>query len=424
MIDIPPAFGPPLAILGGTLYAVAALMTSLAVKRHEEGVPGWTEERLTLFKRIAFLCLITGGLCVTFCYGTGNSVPLMNAMVYATNLVLNMSSQIFTQLTTYTKLMRNGTLLFMIATVQLAFLSPPPQEKATIDISAPLNAASLAWEACFVCIGIGAGMVILSTRSLSRSSAVKTLGYSIFIAFIGSLTDQWAKINGVANWASWILLLSNVLYFAVAIVLMIFSVTAMEQCEVAVYVPTNLCSQLCLNVCFEFFVWGLADRTDKTVPLIIGYGLCAAGVYIASPALDIGASISAMRERFSAKMGQNIAVTRFGRVVVELLTAWENSKDGQGADKATEPGVEALEVNKTPVTQSALVAVMKEGHDSRIYDPEQMGELLMTLWKLGNPQFKPTPEIIEWMRNTQYFQSYCEKDSNFHSTLDDLKKSG
>jgi len=393
------AVGTRYSIIGGSMYALAALITSLAVLRLEAGL--LSARTVNWFKFLALLVLLFGGVNVTFAYGTGGSVPVFNAIVYSTNLGLNMLFQIAFKLTTYTKAMRTGTMLFIFATAQLGGLAPEPPPLSEIDTSRPLAPECLPFEIIFVLLWIGTGFGIRVFRNAPKKNPVKTLMWAVHVSCWGSLTDHWAKIQG-----TWEIdypnryLVSWGFYSVVGIGLMALSVQAMAETQVAIYVPTNLCSQLVLNIIGDFIIWQVAERIPDIPPLVAVYVICILGVYITSVELDVGASTAAIMERCGKGMSRGVGKTRFGRSVLKLFGLW------------MEPSEDPEEV------QLAVVDMIKEGHEVKAFTQEDLVDLMMVLWKQSSPEYLPLKEFTDFLDKSDYFAKYNEKDPAFKNKLE------
>merc|ERR1740121_655240 len=263
--------------------------------------------------------LNSGGLCVTFAYQSGASVPLMNAIVYSTNLVLNMFLQMWFRLSEYTKTMRCGTLLFALAALQLGDLSPGPH-KVSMDLLATPQA--MAWMVAFLGLWIFSAVMIRRARHLPGSSSLKIMAWALHIACWGSFTDNWAKINGTfhpSSVAYWVLFVP---YMPVGGLVMVLSVAAMAATDVALYVPANLCFQLVLNVLSALLLWAEGDRIPSVLPYVVGYMICVLAVYIATPEMDLIASFKKAQEFRSRGLSRQVAQTSFGKSLLVLMEKW------------------------------------------------------------------------------------------------------
>merc|ERR1719203_1534975 len=138
-------------------------------------------------------------MCVTFAYQSGGSVPLMNAIVCSTNLMLNMVFQVCFRLSEYTKTMRCGTVLFALASLQLGGLAPV---ESKVDLHLLGESRAVSWMHALLCLWIFSAVMIKRTRHLSGTSGMKVLAWALHVACWGSFTENWAKINGTFDASS------------------------------------------------------------------------------------------------------------------------------------------------------------------------------------------------------------------------------
>jgi len=401
------AYGATLALMGGTLYAVGALIISYATKKKEAGAPGWTACRFKCWSFISWMGLNSGGFCVTFAYQSGASIPLMNAIVYSTNLMLNMLLQMGFGLSDYTKTMRCGTLLFALTALLLGDLSPAPHKVNLALLAQPI---AIAWAIAFIGLWVGSTVMIMRTRSLPARSSVKIMAWALHIACWGSCTDNWAKINGTFDPAStmyWVLFLP---YLPTGGACMVLSVIAMAATDVALYVPANLCMQLVLNVLSGLLFWGEAERIPSMLSYIVGYMICVLAVYISTPEMDIVASWKKSLELRSHSLSRQVAQTSFGQSVLALLQKW-----GQLAAPAETRSPNAPSLQEE--TKQALEQTLNSGLDRMAFGQEHLVQLSLLLWQKKDESFGPCADTVSWLQGTPYFRDYLAKDPAFGDVL-------
>jgi len=394
-----------LALLGGTLYAVGALVVSYATKKKEAGAPGWTDGKLKCWSVLSWLGLNSGGMCVTFAYQSGASIPLMNAIVYSTNLMLNMMLQMSFGLSDYTKTMRTGTLLFALTALLLGDLSPTPYK---VELGLLATPQAIAWTLVFLSLWIGSAVMIRRNSSLPGTSCVKIMAWALHIACWGSCTDNWAKINGTFDPAGtmyWVLFIP---YIPTGAVCMVLSVAAMAATDVALYVPANLCLQLVLNVLSGLLFWGEAERIPSMMSYAVGYLICVLAVYISTPEMDIVASWNRSKELRSHSLSKRVAKSTFGSSVLALLEKW-----GQQQQKCAPKGAEVLKEE----TRQALEKTLLSGFEKMAFGAEHLVNLALLLWQKSDAQYGPSADTVSWMRETPYFRDYLAKDPAFGDVL-------
>ena len=72
------------------------------------------------------------------------------------------------------------------------------------------------------------------------------------------------------------------LYFLDGIFCMGFTVLANAQCDVAIFIPAQLSSQLVLNMITGYLVWGDSKYVEHPTAYLLVYALCILGVYLNS----------------------------------------------------------------------------------------------------------------------------------------------
>jgi len=397
--------GPSFSFVGGTFYAISAFGASYPEAMLKDQTEGWTPERARRWFWISYVVMGTGGFLVTLGLQTGDSVPLMNAIVYSTNLVMNMVFQITFSISPYTKVMRMGTVLFAITALQVGGLAPIPEDPDSFDpwqIAAPL---ALVWEAIFFTMFFLSCWGILQVNSLPRHSALKQMTWAFFVGSVGAFTDNFAKINGqLQGFYYWLLLVP---YGLAGIFFISLCVAAMAGCDVAVYIPAQLCIQLVMNVITDFLVWGVWSRLAAPVPYAIGFVICCFAVYIATPGCDVGAIVATFRELRSAGLSNNFAVTPFGKSLGGLSQSWREAK----ADAC------AIDPISDEERRLLIQDFVMRGLVGRFFDEEDVAELVTLLWVQRDKHYRPTPEIVEWLSGPVFFQDYDKRDPKLYKNI-------
>lgn len=332
-VSEPPSdVGVPLSMTGGLLYAVGALIVSYAVRAQERGAAGWTDNWVRCFSVLSWMTMNTGGLCVTFAYQSGASVPLLNAIVYSTNLMLNMLLQMFFRLSVYTKMMRCGTVLFALAALQLGGLSPAPHK---VDLALLGQPEASSWTGVFLCLWIFSTVLLQHTRSFPGSSGLKTMSWALHVACWGCFTDNWAKINGTFDTSSTTYWMLFVPYLAVGgLVVMVLSVSAMAITDIALYVPLQLCTQLILNLLSSFLLWGEASNVHSLMPYVAGYAICILAVYIATPEIDCFARMAEIWSPAPCCSSEEVAPVPVDASLKVSLLAADERRDVESGSEA------------------------------------------------------------------------------------------
>jgi len=348
----------------------------------------------------AFALLCISGLSVTASYQLAPSVPLMNSFVYSVNLGLNMVFQIAFRLSVYTKNMRCGTILFALAAIQLSQLAPRPFDPKLEQL---WQGTAIIWHVIFFLVWAWSLITVIRTKTWPRRNPVKVFAWAVFIAGWGSFTDNWAKINGMYAVGSptwWAILMP---YLGVSMFVMFLSVRAMAATDVALYVPTNLCSQLFMNTVSGMAVWHEYKYVDHLVGYLVGYVVCILSVYISTEEADLAATFSNSREISNHSLSQGQAVTSFGASLVTLANQWQEQEHVEKAD---------LEARR-----SAIVDALKAGAQTNVFGTTELADLALRLWQRINPNYMPVGTVASWMKTTPFFQDYLSADPTFESKL-------
>merc|ERR1712012_21803 len=105
-----------------------------------------------------------------------------------------------------------------------------------------------------------------------------------------------------------------------------FMVLANSQCDVSVFVPAQLSSQLIINMFTGYFVWGDAQYIDRPISYSLVYIICILGVYLISPDVDVVGQLH--RQRCARAFSQDDAGGfALGQAMLQVVRAWQ---DGLG----------------------------------------------------------------------------------------------
>merc|ERR1712061_123372 len=103
------------------------------------------------------------------------------------------------------------------------------------------------------------------------------MGWAICVTGFGVLTDNWARVMGALE--GWHFYVVSVLLVVPGAALMFMYIKAMSECDVAVYVPTQLCLQLVANLVGGYFLWGDGVGMENVLAYVMGYVMVVLAVY-------------------------------------------------------------------------------------------------------------------------------------------------
>jgi hypothetical protein len=196
----------------------------------------------------------------------------------------------------------------------------------------------------------------------------------------------------------------------VGVLLMMLSVTAMQECDVAIYVPANLCFQLSLNVAFDFMVWGVADQLENMVAYVMAFVVCLFAVYVSAPGADVGATLAQRSEINNAKMSQSEAKSRFGHAMVDLMDSWQNLQSFP---------TEATETNQ--LRSDRVKLFVERGLEQKIFNEAEIAELVRVLFRRTHVHSAPHKAVVKWMNNIDFFKATTRRTQRSPSGLETLQ---
>jgi len=193
-------------------------------------------------------------------------------------------------------------------------------------------------------------------------------------------------------------------YMAMGLIFVSLCVSAMQGCDVAIYVPCQLCIQLCLNVITDFIVWSVRERLSHPLPYALGFVICSLAVYIAAPGIDLGMVFSQAEELRAESLSKaDGGVTQFGKVMAMLGESWYQCKSfPEKEDKKT------LRKRRNLIKQ-----VICQGMDGNCLEKEDVAELVARLWEARVSDFCPAQEIVDLLADTAFLHDYSEKDPTY-----------
>jgi hypothetical protein len=405
---ISPALGMPFAVTTGVLYAVGACIASYATAREGRQDGTWTPCHGRIASFLSFSIMLLGGFIVSLAYASGVSVPLAQATVVATNLMVNMVLQIQCGFAKYSKDMKLGTWIFGLSVVVLGEVSPKPA--VDLDIFDCLDEwHAVLWLLLLLGVLVASGVGCVLLKHLERSSTSKILVWAVFVAACGSMTDNWAKINGalkgyaaVAMWNA---------YFATGMLVMYVSVAAMMATDVTIYVPTNLCLQMLMNMSTGFAVWQDGDRVPALIPYLTCFALCTAAVYLSSNSVDLSQMQLRWQELKGGGLSLQDAKTDFGKQMIKLIKAFDEMKNERRMSFA--PGrmsrAEAADMSSAEALKAEFESLLIIGVQDGYISTEEVLDLTIRMWAGRDPAAVFSDSMI-WFSQTAFMQDYRARD--------------
>jgi len=390
------SWGLPMAVVTGCCYAVAANVASYVATQAER--TGKSPPRTTtLLTDIAALAgYVVGGMIITVAYASGAAVPVVNATMVATNLLVNMVLQIVLGITYYNKEMRVGTMIFVVAVFQLATIGPA--ERGDVDIvekfTAPL---ALGWTLALVIMLAVSSVLVVTTYDAPAESMHKICAWAISISVMGTATDNGASVFGMLRGVALASMMA--VYFFMAGALLLLSAKAPAVCEASIYVPVQLCTQMVFNMATGFLVWEDQTRVHNPSAYLATFVICLMSVYSSSSGVDIMASGSVKLYAYTA----NFDRSHFGQSVIAVLNSWKRLE----VDNSEEARAAASE---------ALRTMLFNGSARGAFTDISLVQLAVALSGEAS-EYKATAQVVHWMENTPFFRKYTSGHPEFSEAL-------
>lgn len=393
--DLPIPLGLMLSVGTGCFYAAAANLVSYVTHQELAHSRQYSKRYLLCVDIIAFAGYVVGGLIITAAYACGNpAVPVVNSCMVATNLLANMFLQCALGITRYTKSMRVGTFMFLLAVFHLS--KDGPTERGEVDVGAALGTPhAMKWFTLMGALFVVSFFGMIALRNEPMQSMPKILSWSVFISILGMGTDNVASSFGLIEG----LLLMGVMgaYAVVSVITLMASSKAPAVCEAAIYVPLQLCCQLCLNMATGLVIWEDAKRIPSPNEYLADFVLATMAVYLASDNVDLFAGVSRWQV-----MSHSMAETRFGQSVLRLLENWE---------RETEENSPASKQDANLALKDMLLAGMARG----IFDAESVATLVAAIH--AEYHSGASVPVVQWIEDNALFSSYMSSHHEFANAV-------
>jgi len=377
-----------LAGVGGFLSATGANILAWSSFSTRTLGKQWTKLQSTGFVVACIVLNASGILLFAMSTALGGAVATVMPIQTGANLLGNMFWQTTLGMKYYNKSMRVGTLVLVFAVAELGEIGPNEPDLPVLELmSDPVAIAWMAFMGISTLVAIYAtyktyGRPIDSTSKLCSFVSVVTLT-TVIGASVGKC---FLKVKGAA------FALVVCLYFLDGIFCMAFTVLANAQCDVAIFIPAQLSSQLVLNMLTGYLVWGDGAYVEHTTSYLLVYALCICGVYLNSD-MDIVGDWTRSYSIRSSMLSEGRAYSRFGHAVLSLLGAWQRGPT-------------------TDNNQAELSSVLNIGLETGALKPHELVSLsLLSLRQKGS---KPSPEMVHWVEHrVKLFKEYCQWDAAF-----------
>eukprot|EP00928_Gymnodinium_smaydae_P045532 TRINITY_DN30349_c0_g1_i1.p1 TRINITY_DN30349_c0_g1~~TRINITY_DN30349_c0_g1_i1.p1 ORF type:complete len:373 (-),score=79.65 TRINITY_DN30349_c0_g1_i1:88-1206(-) len=212
----------------------------------------------------------------------GGAVAVVMPMQVTSNLLTNMYWQTALGIKRYDQIMVLSTLLLVCAIAQLIDLGP--QEPVDLDVASLLQApAARAWCAVLLMSATLALGALASLRHEPPGSLKTLLSATSAVTLTTVIGSSLSKCFGLLE--GFQLAVVGGLYLCGLCVCLVVTVYAAGVCDVSIYIPAQLASQLVINMLTGYLVWGDAEYVEKPVAYVLVYAICTIAVCMMSASL-------------------------------------------------------------------------------------------------------------------------------------------
>ncbi|CAJ1406720.1 unnamed protein product [Effrenium voratum] len=383
-----------LAGCGGFLSASGANVLAWSAHQQRRG-QAWTRVQSAGFVVACTLLNVSGIAMFAASTALGGAVATVMPVQTGANLLGNMFWQSMLGLKFYDKSMRVGTIVLICAVAELSEIGP--QEPPDLPVEELLtHPVAITWAMVMVILAFVSLYGMFKTMHLEMDSPVKLTLYASMVTFTTVVGASIGKLFGLVKGPA--LALAFTVYFLDGVLCMAGTVMANAQCDVAIFVPLQLSSQLVVNMITGYLVWGDAKYIEHPVSYILVYFLCVMGVYLNSPTMDlVGGMLQWYFIRRSSLSGGR-ATSSFGKGVLGLLESWRQKADNSPA--------------LMQERQRQLVTVLTVGLETGSIKQPEIVELVMLLMR--EREYGPSPAVIYWLEhNLGLFRYYVARDPGF-----------
>lgn len=392
--------GVVLAAMGGSLSATGANVLAWSAHKTRSEGKVWSAAQSALFVIASFVLTVAGISLFALSCALGGAVATVMPIQTGANLLVNMCWQIGLGIKRFNKNMRAGTFILVCAVAELTQIGP--QEPEHIDVLRLIAAPSaLLWNSFLVIASLVtlAGSLATVRRRSYDGSLVQLVFVTLCVSLFTVTGSNISKMFGLVTGAE--LVAAGVSYFFVGVGCMAMSLIANAVCDVSIYIPAQLSSQLVLNMITGYCLWEDAKYISAPGPYILVYLICVMAVYLISPELDVVAQVVRSYQIRNSMLSTRRAQSRLGTAVLRLLEAWERH---QGQILIEDP-------EEREACASSLRNALREGTEGGVISAEELVELVMSA--LGD-QVGPSAAVVHWIEHhSSHFQEYAKHDPDF-----------
>lgn len=179
-----------------------------------------------------------------------------------------------------------------------------------------------------------------------------------------------------------------------------------KECDISIWVPSQLASMLVVNMFTGLFVWGDAQYIKKPLAYVLVYFICILGVYLISPEMDVIGDLVRKRHVMLSHLSEGTAPTPLGQAVLELRDVWKK-QSGQ-----TRP-VDELQQQ---ACRKALEQAMANGLETGAITTKEVATLAMML--IEEMGVGPNAVVVRWLeQEVKHFGLYRAHDPTFQDQL-------
>jgi hypothetical protein len=416
-----------MSAVGGSLSATGANVQAYAKHRERQ-----TGIKLTFGQNVFFIvaCItlnMAGILLFTAACAVGGAVATVMPIQTGANLLANMFWQMNLGMKHFNKSMRLGTLVLLCAVGELGELGP--NEPADMDIKQLMSKPqAIAWVVFLV---IGTLLAIVGSWSTKDRPVESFLKLGLFTTVVSLTTVLGSSIS--KTFASQYLTASEkiaalVIYFIDGCIMMFFTVMANAGCDVSIYIPLQLSSQLVINMGTGYLVWGDAEYIDKPVSYVLVYLLCILGVYLISPEVDVVGDVIRRCNIRRSRLSDGVAYSPLGKAFMKLMGMWERQCRSMTVSSALHSDQQngAGTVVQAPPSDRELEGELEQTlRETFEYGLEigaiQRKEIVaLVLQYIKQTKYRPNDVLINWLMETEHFSQYLNHDPEFRERLKEV----
>ncbi|CAK9005261.1 Cytochrome P450 704C1 (Cytochrome P450 CYPD) [Durusdinium trenchii] len=315
------AFFLVLAGFGGFLSSSGANVMAWSEFKRRSGKE-WTRCQSMGFVFACFILNITGIGMFLASTALGGAVATVMPIQTGANLLGNMLWQTLLGMKYYTKSMRVGTIVLICAVMELSEIGPQePSEWAPEEIQELMTKpVAIAWNCVMVLCTLISLYGVYRTLHLPMESSLKLFLFVSLVTFSTVIGASIGKLLGLVKGT--VFALVAFLYFLDGVICLGGTVLANGHCDVSLFIPAQLSSQLVVNMITGYLVWGDAKYVAYPTSYLLVYALCIMGVYLNSPAMDVLGGLTRWYSIKHSRLSKGESCSNFGENVLRLLELW------------------------------------------------------------------------------------------------------